>query len=87
MQSTHTGRKEVLTDSKEIAGSGLRHGTQPPLCVCSEGHPLDRSQTICLHDIAEAPGISLQKTIVPTTVASTIRLRDILQAWQGDVAT
>ena len=86
MQSTHTVRKEVLTDSKEIAGSGLRHGTQPPPCVCSEGHPLDRSQTICLH-IAEAPGISFQKTIVPTTVASTIRLRDILQAWQGDAAT
>ena len=86
MQSTHTVRKELLTDSKEIAGSGLRHGTQPPPCVCSEGHPLDRSQTISLH-FAEAPGISFQRTIVPTTVASTIWLRDILQAWQGDAAS
>ena len=47
-QSTHTGRKEVLTDSNEIAGSGLRHGTQPPPCVCSEGHPLDRLQRLLL---------------------------------------
>ena len=77
---------EVLKDSKEIAGSGRRHGTQPPPCVCSEGHPLDRSQTISLH-FAEAPGISFQKTIVPTAVASTIWLRDILQAWQGDAAS
>ena len=86
MQSTHTGRKEVLTDSKEIAGSGLRHGTQPPPCVCSDGHTLNRSQTISLH-FAEAPGISFQKTTVPTAVASTIWLRDILQAWQGDAAS
>ena len=82
MQSTHTGGKEVFTDWKEIAGSGLRHGTQPPPCVCSEGHPLDRSQTISLH-FAEAPGISFQKTTVPTAAASTIRLQDMLQAWQG----
>ena len=51
--------------------SALRHGTQPPPCVCSEGHPLDRSQTISLH-FTEAPGISFQRTIVPTAVASTI---------------
>ena len=86
MQSTHTVRTEVLTDSKEIAGSGLRHGIQPPPCVYSEGHPLDRSQTISLH-FAEAPGISFQKTTVPTAAASTIRLRDILQAWQGGAAS
>ena len=71
MQSTPTGRKEVLTDSKQIAGSGLPHGTQPPPCVCSEGHPLDRSQTISLH-FAEASGISFQKTTVSTAAASTI---------------
>ena len=59
MQSTHTGKKEVLTDLKGIAGSGLRYGTQPPPCVCSEGHPLDISQTISLHFV-EAPGKSLQ---------------------------
>ena len=86
MQSTHTGRKEVLTDLKEIAGSGLRHGTQPPPCVCSEGHSLDRSQTISLHFV-EAPGISFQKTTVPTAAASTRWLRDILEAWQGDAAS
>ena len=71
MQSTHTVRKEVLTDVKEIAGSDLRHGRQPPPCVCSEGHPLDRSQTISLH-FAEASGISFQKTTVSTAAASTI---------------
>ena len=86
MQSTHTVGKEVFTDWKEIAGSGLRHGIQPPPCVCSEGHPLDRSQTISLH-FAEAPGTSFQKTTVPTAAASTIRLRDILQAWQGGAAS
>ena len=86
MQSTHTVRKEVLTDSKEIAGSDLRHGTQPPPCVCSEGHPLDISQTISLH-FAEASGISFQETTAPTVAASTIWLWNTLQAWQGDAAS
>ena len=33
-------------------------------CVCSEGHPLDRSQTISLHFV-EASGISFQETTAP----------------------
>ena len=61
MQSTHTVRKELLTDSKEIAGSGLRHGTQPPPCVCSERHPLDRSQTIV--SILQKPLVSVFKRL------------------------
>ena len=85
-QSTCTGRKEVLTDLKGIAGSGLQHGTQPPPCVCSEGHPLDRSQTISLHFV-EASGISFQETTAPTVVASTIWLWQTLQAWQGNAAS
>ena len=79
-------RKYVLTDSKGIAGSGLRHGTQPPPCVCSEGHPLDRSQTSSLHFV-EAPGISFQETTAPTVAVSTIRLLNTLHAWQGDAVS
>ena len=51
--------------------SALRHGTQPPPCVCSESHPLDISQTISLH-LAEDSGISFQETTAPTVAASTI---------------
>ena len=51
--------------------SALRHGTQPPPCVCSESHPLDISQTISLH-LAEASGISFQETTAPTVAALTI---------------
>ena len=55
-------------------------------CVCSEGHPLDRSQTISLH-FMEASGISFQETTAPTVTASTIWLWNTLQAWQGDAAS
>ena len=51
--------------------SALRHGTQPPPCVCSESHPLDISQTITLH-FAEASGISFQETTAPPVAALTI---------------
>ena len=61
----------MLTDLKRNVGPGLRYGTQPPPCVCSESHPLDISQTISLH-LAEASGISFQETTAPTVVASTI---------------
>ena len=43
------------------------------------------AQTISLH-FAEAPGISFQETTAPTVAASTICLRDTLQARQGDAA-
>ena len=55
-------------------------------CVCSEGHPLDRSQTISLHCV-ETSGISFQETTAPTVAASTIWLWNTLQAWQGDAAS
>ena len=82
MQSTHTVRKEVLTDSKEIAGSGLRHGTQPPPCVCSEGHPLDRSQTISL-PLRRSPWHQFSKDYSAYCCGfNTMTARYILQAWQ-----